>query len=269
MITAVEETITPQKADWYLKFNKRNRPVSRAHVLWLAKEMKEGKWVLNGEPIKFDNEGNLMDGQHRLLAVIESDTSVPFLVVRGIPKSFFWTLDTGKNRSNSDVFNLNGISNAACVSSVTLRYMLLRDGLVALGRNGNPSKKHKFTKSDILDCYWVHPDVFQEAARVGARIVGREIPVLTKVEVGGLYAYLTLEKGHDTATVLQFLKELCSGITDTLAIRQVYLKIGRLKQRNLKLSGSETNNLIAKAWNRFLKGKKNNGINNSSTEAFL
>lgn len=268
MIESKVETITPEVAKVYLTLNKFNRPLNKTHVMRLAKDMRDGHWELNGEPIKFDDSGNLVDGQHRLQAVIESGVAVCFLVVRGISPRSFTTLDTGKNRSNADVFNINGINNAATVSSVTLRYMLLSQGLRALDGGASGGLNHNFTKSQILGCYRNSPNLFQEAARFGGWLSHAKMPILTKTEIGGLYAYLVHDKRHEAEVVKQFLTELCSGHSETLAVEQVGLKLGRMRMSGIRLNGKDKTNLLAKAWNRYIFGIRDKGVNNKTKEWF-
>lgn len=86
MITAIMEIINPPKATEYLKKNVRNyRPVTQTIVDKYAEDMTIGKWEQNGESIKFYENGDLFDGQHRLNAIIKSKKSIPFMVERGIP----------------------------------------------------------------------------------------------------------------------------------------------------------------------------------------
>lgn len=47
------EVITPKLAQEYLKLNTNNRPISNLQVNRLVEQMREGKYMLNGEPIIF------------------------------------------------------------------------------------------------------------------------------------------------------------------------------------------------------------------------
>lgn len=86
-ITSTVEHITPTIARKYLAMNNNNpRRINKNIAVSYAEDMKAGKWLMNGEAIVFDEEGNLINGQHRLLAVIKADTGIDFLVVRGIAK---------------------------------------------------------------------------------------------------------------------------------------------------------------------------------------
>lgn len=66
-------TVTPAMAtEWITKNRSKNRKVSEATVLKYAEDMRSGRWVLNGETIIMDKAGNIIQGQHRLLACIEA-----------------------------------------------------------------------------------------------------------------------------------------------------------------------------------------------------
>ena len=64
MATSIVETITPQKAQEYLAKSGGNRNISKPVVTSYATTMREGKWILNGEPIVFDVDGVLLNGHH-------------------------------------------------------------------------------------------------------------------------------------------------------------------------------------------------------------
>ncbi len=98
------EIITPQKATEYLNTNTRNRAITRSRVEKYKKCMAQGRWVLNGQTIVFDEHGNLIDGQHRLIACAESGHPFITAVFRGVtdPRAFA-TTDTGKARNANDI----------------------------------------------------------------------------------------------------------------------------------------------------------------------
>ena len=82
------EVITPEIATDILEnHNPRNRRVSEPTVEAYASDMKQGRWVLNHQGIAFDEEGNLIDGQHRLWAIVFANVSVEMMVTRDIPVS--------------------------------------------------------------------------------------------------------------------------------------------------------------------------------------
>lgn len=76
------ETITPEIAKTYLTRNVNNRKPSNKTVSIYAREMKMGKWQLTHQGLAFDENGDLLDGQHRLWAVVEADVPVQMIVSR-------------------------------------------------------------------------------------------------------------------------------------------------------------------------------------------
>lgn len=98
--------IGPLNAEVWLKRNTGNRNVRQAHVRHLAEQMRLGRWKLSPEPIVFCRSGRLLDGQHRLLAVIMSGETIRASVALVEDESVFEVLDQGANRSNSDILNV-------------------------------------------------------------------------------------------------------------------------------------------------------------------
>ena len=99
--------ITPAMAAQWLKCNNLNRPLSNSHVNFLAREMKSNNWQLNGQAIIIAENEAVLDGQHRLHAIIESGETITSLVVYGILPEAFKTIDTGKNRCGKDALCLS------------------------------------------------------------------------------------------------------------------------------------------------------------------
>lgn len=123
--TAEVYLVTPAVAKRWLKRNVRNRPIRDRVVNAYARDMVAGNWRMTGEAIKFDTNGALSDGQHRLTAVVKAGISVHMLVVRGILPESQAVMDSGSKRSQSDALTLNGTANAPLIVSTArlgLRY---------------------------------------------------------------------------------------------------------------------------------------------------
>ena len=118
--------ITPTMAEnWLENANVSNRKISDAHVDRLARDMKEGRWVQTHEGIAFDHHGILLDGQHRLWAIIEADRTVAMNVWFNLSPQARMAIDSGKSRSMVDVLRLgSGDSQINKNEVATLRTML-------------------------------------------------------------------------------------------------------------------------------------------------
>ena len=112
------ELITPEIAKNYLRFNSNNRDMKKDHVTFFSNQIKEDLFLENGQPIIFDTQGFLKDGQHRLKAISINSYSFYIPVVRGVNSHCMPTYDTGKNRSSSDVLKLNGFKYCSQISAL-------------------------------------------------------------------------------------------------------------------------------------------------------
>lgn len=114
-------TVTPAIAREWLSRNSHNRPIRKKKVDEYTRDMKSGNWRVNGETIKFSADGTLLDGQHRLTAVIAADTPVEFIVVTGLDASTQATMDAGAKRTTGDAFSLEGEKNAQILAAIVKR----------------------------------------------------------------------------------------------------------------------------------------------------
>ena len=119
------EVFTPAVAKAILDTqNKGNRPIRYRTVDLLVSDMVLGEWQpASADAICFDPEGNLINGQHRLTAVVRSGVSVSMLVGRNIPAESFQVIDRGIKRTNADDVQRMGMPNATNVSSLVGSYL--------------------------------------------------------------------------------------------------------------------------------------------------
>ena len=118
------ETVDVTTAIQWLESNTRNRPVKDQIVRQYARDMKEGRWVRESTTtIKFDINGVLLDGQHRLWAVVESQSTTTFLVARGVDLAERFVQDTGSKRSVRDILVIDGVSAGNLEVAVANRVM--------------------------------------------------------------------------------------------------------------------------------------------------
>jgi hypothetical protein len=120
--------VTPALAAEWLALNTHNRHPRRNVVNAYAADMSDGHWQFNGDAIRFDDDGKLIDGQHRLAASIEADVTLPMLVVRGLAPSTQETVDGGAKRMFADVLKLRGEVNSTSLAAVTRRVTLWEAG---------------------------------------------------------------------------------------------------------------------------------------------
>lgn len=115
----------------WLTRNRRNRNLRQSVVQRYRLDMLEGRWTFAGDPIRFDSDGNLIDGQHRLTALSELEgISIPILVVRGLPNESQRVMDQGSKRTPGDQLGLLGIKDANCVAASVKQYLIWSEGFM-------------------------------------------------------------------------------------------------------------------------------------------
>jgi hypothetical protein len=127
------EDITPEIAREWLERNTHNRTVSDRLVEIYADAMEAKEWYLNGEPIIFDYNDLLQSGQHRLLAVILSNTTIRSVVVRGADPEALYSLDTGRKRKLTDALTLRGEKDVANLATAVTWYWRYEHGVMDRG----------------------------------------------------------------------------------------------------------------------------------------
>ena len=108
-------TITPEMAREMLDKNmKSNRRMNHDTILRYARIMKAGGWNLTHQGIAFDCNGNLIDGQHRLNAIIQANIPVQMMVTYDVERhdGEAFTIDVGRRRTTLNIMQISGIEDA-------------------------------------------------------------------------------------------------------------------------------------------------------------
>jgi hypothetical protein len=105
-------TLTPEDARQLLDNSKtNNRTLTQAAINRYVKDMVDGNWKLSADGISIDTAGNILNGHHRLHAVIQSKTAQEFRVTYDADPETFDVYDTGKNRTGKDILVLQGLES--------------------------------------------------------------------------------------------------------------------------------------------------------------
>jgi hypothetical protein len=108
-ITVSKEWWTPEMGRSAATGNVRNRGWTQKHTNKLLGIYNRGNWKFNGDPIVFDKNGCLVQGQHRAYMIWLCGQTVPVLVVRGVDPDVFGTYDLGKRRTLKDIISIPGL----------------------------------------------------------------------------------------------------------------------------------------------------------------
>jgi hypothetical protein len=152
------EDIGPEEARIFLESNPGNRKIRAAFVERYAVDMKEGRWRLSHQGIAFDTEGNLLDGQHRLLAIIRSGCVIRMAVTYNLDKACNEILDAGAGRSVKDALRFQGKEIQNLEAAVAQRMLMPLESYYA-GRFG-------FTRGQILESFLKHEDAIRSVMKM-------------------------------------------------------------------------------------------------------
>lgn len=149
--------ITPEMAKAFLEKNHPNqRTINKTHVRSLVADMRSGAWVTNGDSIRFDEEGYLIDGQKRLTAAVEAGITLKdTMIVHNLPAESFKTIDQGQSRNTRQVLNMSGIDASAFEVTLTR----------ALGWGPNDCSYKRYTQDQLTNLYLEHREAIRFAAR--------------------------------------------------------------------------------------------------------
>jgi hypothetical protein len=244
-----KELITPEIAKKLLEKNDHNRRLKIPVYLRYAEDIKNGRWKDNtAELIKISESGLLLDGQHRLKAVLVANQSVFFWVAYGLKDSVFDVLDTGAVRSSSDTFKVAQIKNANQIPSIINSFFILKKSY-----QKSVQKNEKLTNSQILEEYYKDADFWQYIFRMSSswyESFSKIIPVST---IGAMFATFYHINKEDA---IDFMNQLCKGSNiknPTIELLRKRLIQDRLS--NAKISPTLKNVLIVKVWNFYRKNE--------------
>jgi hypothetical protein len=125
--------VGPRLALEMLKRNTKNRTVYPTDVQFLASEILAGRWAALADGAAFDNKGVLVDGQHRLFAIIEAKSEVTLTVTFGLHPDARIAVDIRGRDSMATKLAQIGFSEAsarAAIASVCIRVIRPEKGRI-------------------------------------------------------------------------------------------------------------------------------------------
>lgn len=191
--------VTPALAAEYLRHNDGNRRPVAAHVEALARDMRAGRWALSPQPICFAASGRLLNGQHRLLAILRADVAVELPVVVGLPEAALDTYDR-QARAGPVVADLTpGFGDGALVAAMA--NLLWRHECAPPG-----SRRLKASAAELRGILAAHPRLLE------MRSLARRMVDYGRPSVLGYAAYVITRE--DPVLGAAFLRRLDGSVAE-------------------------------------------------------
>ena len=193
-IKTAQIEVTPQQAIHWLEKNTHNRPLTQSAVDRYARDMATGRWTFNHQGIAIADDHTIIDGQHRLWAVIESKTTIPMMVTTGLHISVQDSIDGGLVRSARDVLVLR---EGAKVENLHLGIARI------LARQCGAEIP---TRGEVIDCYKLHQAKVDQSVQLFPHRA-RHIRTATVLTVFARSLYT-----QDASDVARFARILSDGL---------------------------------------------------------
>lgn len=239
--TTTVETISPATAAAWLEHNTHNRTLDPRTVAVYARDMAAGRWHFTGEAVKWSTGGVLLDGQHRLAAVVESGVPVKMVVVRGLVPESQDSMDIGRRRTAGDALGLHGEKRSTNLAATAK--LILTDG---------DRRNYRPTQSEVLALIAGDPAI---------RIIVNDIlpPLQIKVTTLSLQAYVYWRLDRiDSSDTAKFFDAL-STLADMPAGSPILALHKRLsahaRRGSSRIYRQEVCSYFFQAWNSWRKGE--------------
>lgn len=247
--------ITAELAKEWLDHNTNNRKTKPATIGNVSKALLLNEWEFNGETIKFDWNGVLLDGQNRLHAIVATGVPAIALVVEGLPPESQVTVDRGARRTLADILEWQGEkSSTNLAAALTLIHVTMLNG----NRNAPANRP---TDGQALRLLEEHPEI-RDALRNAHRVKNRlPLTVTTITTCWYFFSALDAEDNRDfweavsTGFYLPRNGEEPKHVTTTsgpyLLNRYLHREHG-----NREVPQHVKHALVIKAWNMFRNGSE-------------
>jgi hypothetical protein len=241
--------VTPDMAKRLLAHNKVNRNLRAHKVNQYARDMASGNWSLSNDAICVAPDGRLLNGQHRLHAVVKSGVTVTFLVIRNMPADSMSTMDSGVARTAGDVFGRVGAGEKhANLLASTLKQLVL----VESGRVYMDSKVQATSHSELAEFLDANPLVREsvaEAAKVKSQIDSPPTPVAV--------AHWLIAQRNSLAFADLFFDRLAHrvGEPEGSAVHAVDNRLREIRRSRQRFEGRNFIYLFLKGWNYYAADK--------------
>lgn len=248
-ITHTIVMVSPATATRWLAQNKRNRNISRTDVQRYRLDMEAGLWRFAADPIRFDTNGDLIDGQHRLTALSElKDVCLPMLVVRGLPPETQRVMDQGRKRTPGQQLYLSGIKEANLMAAIFKVLLVWETGLMF-----RDNKLHRQITSAAIEDYIADHFEDLEFAQTHATAI-RAIDAPPSV-VG---AFAVMASRTDERAAHEFLAQLHSmvGMSVGHPVHTLDKRLRSIRKQSIKLSTRDYLALFIQAFNAFRQSRR-------------
>lgn len=243
--------ISPDEARRLLTSNAGNRRLDPGTVERYAGAMRRGEWKLSHQGVAVDRDGVLLDGQHRLAAIVKAGVNVRMTVARHVDRAAFSVLDTGKRRGAGDTLRLAGAPDPLHLSAA-LRYLRLYQ---TIPDSSWSSGQARLTNDQILQLHEDHPRMGGCVRR--ARAVSTNTGIITSACATAIYlASCVCPDLDDEPWFRGIITGANLDIGDPRLAFRTFFANTRAAAGKRRVDAREHVAIYIKAWNAWASGQK-------------
>lgn len=151
--------------------NTHNRNIKKSNLQKVTRALANGEWQVNGEATKIASDGKILDGQHRLMAVVQTGVPMKTLLIQGLPNETQETMDTGSPRSAADVLRLRNEDNAVIPAAIAKKVRLAD----VYGIRAAVSNSYVVTTAEIVRTVEEHTAMSDASAPAAMHVTARRL----------------------------------------------------------------------------------------------
>ena len=246
--------ITPDLASAMLRHNTRNRKMRARGLDRMVRSMTNGLWMFTHQGIAFDWHGDLLDGQHRLQAIVRSGIGQWMIVVSGLDPLVMPVIDGVQKRSASDALRWAGFTNANDLAAMA-KIVISFDGGVM--KTSTSARLLDVPAEEILGWVEANSDAATDAVSVTRRIYDAKYPTPSLAALAAAVFIITRISPLGAASFFGDMANLAMrGKGDPL-----FTLYGRLANAGMRaggrehLGGASLLHLYFRTWNAYCQGE--------------
>lgn len=231
------------------RHNQRNRKMRPSRRNSYARDMAAGDWMFNGDSIRVDEEGTIIDGQHRLEAIVESGITQPMLFVEYLPIEVQVTIDIGAMRTMADQLAFKNYPNPTMLAAIARRLCQVKQPFgVVYGGSNTP------TRAEMRKFVAANTALVERAVNVALRAHAAKLPAAPSV-VGS--AYFLAAENDKLAADMFFVDKLIDN--SGMEVGEPAHTLQRRLQKHMgdfhvPMPPEDAFRFCIHAWNRWRKG---------------
>lgn len=250
--------VDPATATRWLDRNKVNRNLRIAKVNQYANDMSAGRWNLSNDALCFAPDGTLLNGQHRLHAVIKSGATVTLLVIRNMPPKSMTTMDINASRTAADALGFAGEKSTHLLAAAAKLAIVYSDDRIY-----RDNKAQAVSPGEIQEFIDAHP-LIRHSVSITAAAKSKQIDAAPSVLA---VAHWIIANTSGTTVADHYIHQLAHriGEPDGSAVLAVDSRLRQLRHKRAQYAQRDYLGLLIKGWNHYARDHRVASLTISTT----